>query len=224
MGTTIRILLIDDHALVRAGLRRIIEDEPGFSVVGEAGSAEEGVRLAMERRPDLTILDLSLPDQSGLELLPRLRQALPRRPVLVVSMHRRTDDIVGAFQAGASGYVTKEAAADNLIAGIRDVLAGEAYIDPTVSQSVLSRLLRGEGRQAPDAADKAGLTPREQEVMRLIAEGLSTKAIAGRLGVSSKTVDSHRANIMRKLALDTTVDIVRWAVRLGLIDVSDWTA
>ncbi|WP_428563479.1 MAG: response regulator [Solidesulfovibrio sp. DCME] len=222
MNKTCRVLLIDDHTLFREGLRRIIQGETGLVVVAEAGTAGEGERLALARKPDLIVLDISLPDESGLELVPRLRRDLPRARLLVVSMHSRTEHIVTAFQAGAHGYVTKEAVSENLIAGIHEVLAGECYLDPAISQGVLARLLRGEHESKP--VDPAGglLTPREREVMRLIAEGHQAKVIAERLGVSPKTVDSHRANIMRKCNLDNTVDIVRQAARLGLIDVDAW--
>jgi DNA-binding NarL/FixJ family response regulator len=222
MAKTARILLIDDHALLREGLRRIIQDEAGLVVVAEAGSAGEGLKLALAHQPDLVVLDLSLPDQSGLDLLPRLRQELPRVRLLVVSMHRRTESIVAAFEAGATGYVTKESVPENLIEGIRNVLAGESYLDTSVSKEVLSRLLEGKRDEKVIGNGNGHLTPREQEVVRLIAEGLPVKGIAERLGVSPKTVESHRSNVMRKLGLETTVDIVRCAARLHLIDLDTW--
>lgn len=209
MAKTVRILLIDDHPLLREGLRRIIQDEEDLVIVAEAGSAGEGLKLALAHQPDLVILDLSLPDQSGLDLLPRLRQELSRVHLLVVSMHRRTENIMAAFEAGATGYVTKESAPANLIKGIRNVLAGESYLDASVSKEVLSRLLEGKRDEKVLGNGNVRLTPREQEVMRLIAEGLPVKGIAERLGVSPKTVESHRSNVMRKLGLETTVDIVR---------------
>lgn len=223
MAKTVRILLIDDHALFRNGLRRIIQDEDGFAVVAEAGSAGEGLQQALAHEPDLVILDLSLPDIHGLDLLPQLRREVPRSRQLVVSMHRRPDHIVAAFEAGANGYVTKDSVPEILIVGIRTVLAGEPYLDPTVSKDVLSRLLRGKREETTVDPATNILTRREKEVIRLIAEGLPVKAIAERLCVSPKTVESHRTSIMRKFGLETTVDIVRCAARLRLIDLDDWT-
>lgn len=217
-----RILLVDDHPLFREGLKHLIQQASDLSVAAEAGSAAEALRLLATANPDLVILDISLPDKSGLELLPELRKKKPRLPVLMVSMHHKSEHIVRAFQAGALGYVTKESALENLVAGIRSVLAGEFYLDPSMSQDVLKKLLEAEHTQSMVDAKYGTLTQREQEVMRLIAEGLSTRAIAERLFISPKTVDNHRANTMRKLGLENTVGIVRCAARLGLLDLEEW--
>lgn len=217
-----RILLVDDHPLFREGLKHLIQHAPDLSVSAEAGTAAEAMRLVKTACPDLVILDISLPDKSGLELLPELRKRNPRLPVLMVSMHHKSEHVVRAFQAGAIGYVTKESALENLVAGIRSALAGEFYLDPSMSQDVLKKLLEAEHSQTKVDAKYGSLTKREQEVMRLIAEGLSARTIAERLFISPKTVDNHRANIMRKLGLNNTVDIVRCAARLGLFDLDEW--
>lgn len=219
-----RILLVDDHVLFREGLRRILQEASNLSIVAEAGTAAEGLALARKHKPDVVLLDISLPDKSGLDLLPQLRDMLPRVSLIVVSMHRRYEDIVRAFQAGAKGYVSKDSASDSLLAAIHDVLRGEIFLDPSVSKDVLARLLVKSDGELPTDSPYGLLTTREQEVMRLIAEGCSIKAIAGRLCISSKTVDCHRANIMRKLALESTVDIIRYAARLRLIDLDTWKA
>lgn len=217
-----RILLVDDHPLFREGLKHLIQRAPDLSVAAEAGTAADGLRLAAETSPDLIILDISLPDRSGLALLPELRKKFPRLPVLMVSMHHKSEHIVRAFQAGAVGYVTKESALENLVDGIRSALAGEFYLDPSMSQDVLKKLLEAERNQTMVDAKYGSLSQREQEIMRLIAEGLSARDIAERLYISPKTVDNHRANIMRKLGLENIVDIVRCAARLGLLDLEEW--
>ncbi|WP_254845271.1 response regulator transcription factor [Desulfovibrio sp. DV] len=140
----------------------------------------------------------------------------------MVSMHHKSEHVVRAFQAGAIGYVTKESALENLVEGIRSALAGEFYLDPSMSQDVLKKLLEAEHNQSMVDAKYGTLSQREQEIMRLLAEGLSARAIAERLYISPKTVDNHRANIMRKLGLANTVDIVRCAARLGLLDLEEW--
>ncbi|OLN29440.1 DNA-binding response regulator, LuxR family [Desulfovibrio sp. DV] len=142
--------------------------------------------------------------------------------MLMVSMHHKSEHVVRAFQAGAIGYVTKESALENLVEGIRSALAGEFYLDPSMSQDVLKKLLEAEHNQSMVDAKYGTLSQREQEIMRLLAEGLSARAIAERLYISPKTVDNHRANIMRKLGLANTVDIVRCAARLGLLDLEEW--
>lgn len=219
-----RILLVDDHALFRDGIRRILDDVPGLSVVAEAGCAAEGLSLAREQAPDLVLLDISLPDQSGLDLLQQLREVLPKGKLLVLSMHRRPENIVRSFKAGANGYVPKDSALGNLLTGINSVLGGDVYLDPSISQDVLSILFDSKQQSIFVDAQYSRLTHREQEVIRLIAEGRSAKSIGEQLGISPKTVDCHRANIMRKLALESTVDIIRYAARLRLIDLTSWRA
>lgn len=217
------VLIVDDHPLFRDGLKALIERKPGFVVVGEAGTAREGLELAVELKPELAVVDISLPDRSGIELTRSIRGKLPQTRVLIVSMHSRIQYITEALQAGANGYVVKESAADRLIQGLEAVSRGEYFLDSSLSHSVVKRLV-DMPEQEMRISDKSygSLTAREQQVLRMVAEGRSTKDIAADLFISPKTVDNHRANIMEKLNLHNTIDLVRYAAKLGLIDIDLW--
>jgi len=216
------IVIIDDHPLFREGLKTIIARNQSFEVVGEAGNGREGLKLATELKPDLVILDISLPDKNGIDLARTMREKLDAK-IMIVSMHAKIDYITRAFQAGATGYVVKESATERLLLGLDAVSRGEYFLDSAISHQVVSRLMEFPEKEAKitDGAYRA-LTPREQEVMRLIAEEYSSKEIAEKLFISPKTVENHRANIMTKLDLHSTLELIRYAARLGLIDVELW--
>ena len=218
-----RIIIIDDHPLFREGLKSIIARSSWYEVVGEAGNGCDGIQLGGKLKPDIALVDIALPDQSGLELIRDMLKSSPRTRILIVSVHSNIDYIVKAFQSGAFGYIVKVSAADKLLEGIEHVLKGDYYMDTAVSQQVVKRLaglvaaekiVTGSGYDA--------LTPREQEVMVLLAEGLSTQQVADKLFISPKTVENHRTNIMRKLGLHSTLELVRYAAKLGIIDIDSW--
>ncbi len=222
MSTPKRILIVDDHPLYRDGLRARLCARPEFTVVGEAGSCAEGLRMTRELAPDLAVVDISLPDGSGIELTREMRAARPGMPVLIVSMHAKLDFIAAAFQAGASGYMSKESGGEGILQAIGTVLNGGQYLDGSLSPTVLRRLSDISGRKAKTMdASYGSLSQREQQVMRLLAEGLTPDEIAAKLFVSRKTVLNHRYAIMTKLGIKSPMAFVRHAARLGLIDMDD---
>jgi DNA-binding NarL/FixJ family response regulator len=217
------LIIIDDHPLFREGLKTIIGRDPRFKVVGEAGTGHEGLAMVKKLNPDLVIVDISLPDQSGIELARELRERVPETKIMIVSMHSKIDYIAEAFQAGATGYVVKESASERLIQALECVAKGDYFLDSSVSHSVVENLMKSPLKAAKITdSDYATLTPREQEVMRQLAEGLSSKEVAEKLFISPKTVENHRANIMSKLGLHSTIELIRYAAKLGLIDVDLW--
>lgn len=220
MSDPCRILLVDDHSLFREGLRAILGSRPHFAVVGEAGTVAEAVRLAETLAPDVILLDISLPDGNGLEVLRRLEEEGRRPRVLVVSMHARLDGIAESFRAGALGYIVKDSGAEQLLQGLAAVWRGERYLDSAVAPEVLLRLDAYAVRRSQGQDPAYGsLTRREQQVLRLLAEGRSVADIAAALFISRKTVENHRANICGKLNLKNLAELVHYAARLGLIEI-----
>jgi len=218
-----RVLIIDDHPLFREGLKSIIAGDRHFVVAGEAGNARDGFALATKIKPDVALVDISLPDESGMQLTRRIRATLPETRVMIISMHSKIDYIVEAFQSGATGYVVKESAAGRLVQGLHAVTQGEYFLDSSISHEVVTRLMKSPVREARVSdSDYGRLTPREQEIMRMLAEGLSKAEIADRLCISIKTVENHRSNIMKKLELNSPMELVRYAAKLGLIDIDLW--
>ncbi|MFO7708773.1 MAG: response regulator transcription factor [Desulfobacterales bacterium] len=217
------LLIVDDHALFREGLKAIICRHPAYEVVGEAGRGDEALQLAKSLRPHLVSVDISLPDQSGIELTLQLRKSLPKTLVMIVTMHSKVDYIVNAFQAGATGFVTKESAPERLLQAIEVVLKGEYFMDSAVSQKVVRKLagLTADQRSLRDPGYEA-LTAREQEILTLLAEGQTLKTIGERLFISPKTVENHRTSIMRKLGVHSTFELIRYAAKVGIIDVDRW--
>jgi DNA-binding NarL/FixJ family response regulator len=217
------ILIVDDHPLVREGLKSILKPAPEYEVVGQAGKARDAIQMIKKLKPDLVLLDISLPDKSGLELCREIRTISSPTRILIVSMHSKVDYIVKAFQAGATGYMTKESATEKLLQGVAQVLNGEYFMDGSVSHRVVEELLKTPEKEMriTDAGYET-LTSREQEVMVLLAEGNSAKEAAVKLFISPKTVENHRTNILNKLGLHSTLELVRYGARLGLVDVDLW--
>jgi two-component system response regulator NreC len=202
----ISVLLVDDHALVRRGFRRMLEDDPDISVVGEASDGEEAVRLAIDLRPGVTVMDCALPEFSGIEATRRIRGALPDARILMLSMHSEETLIRQAMDAGARGYILKNAMDLDLIAAVRSVSEGKIVLDPKISKQ---SSLKGERA--------GGLTPRELEILEHIVAGKSNKEIAVDLKLSANTVAVHRANIMDALGMHKTAELVVYAIRHGLV-------
>ncbi|MGO9087056.1 MAG: response regulator [Terriglobales bacterium] len=208
MEKKITVLLVDDHSLVRRGFRRMLEDESDMQVVGEAGDGKEAIRLAKELQPQVVVMDCALPGMNGLEATREILEELPDTAVLMLSMHTESTWVRQAIEAGARGYVLKNALDLELGAAIRKVAAGETVLDPQVEQR---EVLRGERSNA--------LTPRELEVLQMIVDGKSNKEIAVALELSANTVAVHRANIMNTLGIHKTAELVVYAIRNGLVNV-----
>ncbi len=217
------ILLIDDHNLFREGLKTIIRRDSQFTVVAEAKNADEGVRAALRARPDIVLLDISLPGRSGIDVAREIRGKLPETLIIIVSMFSRPDLVMEAVEAGARGYVTKGSTPETLLQGIRSVAEGQFYLDGAASQELITALENKGSKGRTVINNEYGqLSSREQEVLRMIAEGVPARDIAERLFISVKTVENHRTNILHKLGLKSTVDLVKYAARIGLIDVETW--
>jgi len=206
-----RILLADDHLIVRQGLKALLEAE-GFAVVAEVGDGAEAVRVARERCPDIAVVDLMMPLLNGLEAARQILQACPRAKAILLTMHTGDQYVLEALRAGIKGYVVKTQAAADLVRAISDVQKGMAYLSPGISQTVVQAYLT-KSDIPPDP-----LTPREREVLRLVAEGKTNKDVAKLLGISQKTAESHRTRILEKLGIHETASLVRYAVRRGLIE------
>jgi two-component system, NarL family, response regulator NreC len=212
----IRLVIIDDHQLVRSGLRRLLENQEDMTVEDEAGTAYDAVRLARLHKPDVILLDVVMPGGSGLEAIPEIRVAAPDARVLTLSMQDDPSYVRQAFAAGASGYVLKEAADDELLAAVREVAEGGRYVDPQLG----ARLAAADAATAADA-DADPLSDREREVLRLLALGHTNQEIAQMLYLSVRTAETHRARIMQKLGLTTRAELVRYALDHGLLAEGD---
>lgn len=210
--TPARIVLADDHTLVRAGVCKLIESMPAFQVVGQADNGRQVLELAEQLQPDLVLMDLSMPGLTGLEATTRLRKAWPRIRVLILSMHQSGEYVRQALRNGAVGYLLKDAAPQELEQALHTVLRGATYLSPAIAN--FSPATAAPLQASPPTGQ---LTPRQTEVLRLVAQGLSSKDIARALDVSTKTVDTHRTSLMNQLDIHEVTGLVRYAIRTGLI-------
>lgn len=209
----IRVLIADDHALVREGIRHVLDAEPGITVVAEAANGRDAVSLAIEHHPDVVVLDITMPEESGLKAAARLRDALPSARVLLLSMHDQAEYVREGMRVGVSGYILKDSAGEELRMAIRTVHSGGNFFSP----AVVKRL---SAAPAPDTSSAASLleslTPRERDVLEGVSRGLTNKAIAGELGISRRTVEAHRESLMRKLDIHNVAGLTRFALDTGL--------
>ena len=211
-----RILLADDHGIVRRGLKSLLESQPGLEVVGEAADGLEALRLCGELSPDLLIIDISMPLMNGIEVASRAQKLEPAPAVIILSMHADESYIMRALGAGARGYLVKDATDEDLLPAVRAVAAGKPFFSPTVAAVLMEDYVRQlRARGLSDSYDL--LTDREREILQLLAEGRSNKEVASLLDVGLSTVETHRANLMQKLNLHNTAEIVLYAVRKGII-------
>ncbi len=218
-----RIFVIDAHPLFREGIKTIIERDKRFEWAGEAGNAHDGLRWCKSLKPDLVTTDLSLPDGDGFQMTRNIRTHLPDTLVLIISVHCKTDCVAQALQAGATGYLVKDSPPNNVISAIESLFKGDYYVDNAVIIEFAEDLLNSADREDPFQYRASGrLTPREVEVMRLLAEGLPRKEIAEKLYISPKTVENHASKIMSKLSIHNTFELIRCAARLGVVDVDSW--
>jgi len=213
-----RIVLADDHHLVRAGIRALLEALPGVQVVAEAGDGHEALRRLLELKPDVALVDIGMPGLNGLEIVARVARDAPTVRLVILSMHGDPAHVAQALRAGARGYLLKDSAAEELSIALHAVLGGEIYLSPRVSRHVVEGFLARDTPAESDSAEPgAALTPRQREILQLVAEGRSTKEIAQLLGLSAKTVETHRSQIMERLGIHDLAGLVRYAVRTGLV-------
>ena len=207
------MLLADDHALVRAGMRSLLRDIEGVEVVGEAADGAEALALAARERPDAVLLDIAMKGMGGLEAAARFRELHPGVKVIILSMHASEEYVLQALRAGAAAYLIKDSATAELELALKSVIRGETYLSPAISRQVVEGYVQRMGAGSPEDP----LTPRQREVLKGIAEGRSTKRIAADLGLSVKTVETHRAQIMERLGIRDVAGLVRYAMRTGLV-------
>lgn len=214
----IKVMVVDDHAIVRAGVRLLLESQEDLEVVGEAMDGRQAVEMVRDLKPDVVLMDVAMPGMNGLEATQRIKESFPKVQVLALTMHEDERYFFQILQLGASGYVVKGASPADLLAAVRAVAQGQAYLHPFVAKQLLDDYLkRVEAGEEKDSYD--GLSEREREVLRLIAEGKTSRAIADELVLSVNTVERHRSNIMGKLSLHSRVELIKYAIRKGLIAV-----
>ena len=216
MNEKVRIVLVEDHTILREGLRALLSADPKFEIVGEAADGREAVRRVEKLGPDLVMMDLSMPRMTGMDAIREIKKRHPATKIIALTVHKAEEYLRTTLQAGADGYVLKDATHVELMLAIQNVLKGKTYLSPSVSEKVIEGYL--EGRENQMTSPKLGLlSPREREVLKLIAEGYKNKEIAGDLFISLKTVEKHRANLMKKLDLHNAAALTTFAIEQGLV-------
>ena len=217
---SVKVLLADDHPVVRGGMRNFLEKEADFSVIGEAEDGLQAVQLAENLRPDIIVLDMMMPLLNGLEVLRQLAKRLPKTRIIILSMQSADPYVTQALKEGAAGYVLKDSAPDELVKAIRQVHGGQKYLSPQLNERLINRFIQKVDNDTLDPL--APLTDREREVLQMTAEGLTSIEIGEHLSLSPRTVESHRQSIMNKLAIDNHVDLIRFAIKHGILPLDDW--
>ncbi|MBK8029109.1 MAG: response regulator transcription factor [Chloroflexi bacterium] len=218
MSDSTTILLADDHAILRSGLRLLVESQPDFKVVGEAGTGKEAIAKARELQPNLILLDLNMPELDGLDALPAIRKEAPDSRILILTMHDDVSYLQEALRTGASGYILKKAVDSDLITALRTVLRGETYVHSAMTQKLLQKIDQQAAKPAPEADPWATLSDRERDVLRLVALGYTNAEIASELFLSVKTVETYRTRGMEKLNFQTRAQLVKAALEKGLLE------
>lgn len=218
---TIRVLIVDDHEIVRSGMKMMLENESQLELIGECENGQQAIEKAQMLQPDVIIMDITMPEMNGIEATRQIKEKMPDIAVLAMTVHEDSDYFFEMLKAGASGYVPKRVASDELLRAIEVVANGHVFLEPGVATNLVTDYLERVNSD-DDARDRYdGLTPREQEVLTLIAEDFTNQAIANKLGISVKTVERHRENLMRKLDLHSRTALVKYAIRKGLINLED---
>ncbi len=219
MTTPIRLVLVDDHVIVREGLRHVLEESPEFQIIGEGATAAAAIALAAEHKPDVLVLDISMPGGSGLHAVPEILERAPNTRILMLSVHDDSEYILESVRAGAHGYCRKDSAPDELRRAIKTVFEGNTYFSALVAQRVAQALREGKSAQDVAPAPPPGtevLSPREREVLRFIAQGRANKEIGAQLGISTRTVEAHRQALMKKLGIHTVAGLTRYCLEHGI--------
>ncbi len=214
---TTRLLLVDDHAVVRSGMRMLLESQADVEIVGEAGTGREALTLIEQLQPDIVLMDIGLPDMTGIEVTRLVKQQWPKVAVVALTIHEDAEYFFKMLQVGVNGYVPKRAAPEELLTALQTAIAGDVYLYPSLAKLLVKDYLAGERETTSKLLD--GLTEREHEVLTELAEGASNDEIAAKLGISSKTVNRHRENLMRKLNLHSRAELVKYAIRKGIIQI-----
>ncbi len=216
MDKKIRIFLVEDHTILREGLRALLTADPNFEIIGEAADGREAVRFVEKQVPDLILMDLSMPRMTGMDAIREIKKRYPATKIIALTVHKTEEYLRTTLQAGADGYVLKDATHEELMLAIQNVLKGKTYLSPGVSGKVIEGYLEGKESQIPSST-LGLLSPREREVLKLIAEGYKNKEIAADLCISLKTVEKHRANLMKKLDLHNAAALTAYAIEQGLV-------
>jgi DNA-binding NarL/FixJ family response regulator len=222
MTKPVRIIIVDDHALVRAGFVSLLKNLSGIQIVAEAGEGYEALRLIEEKKPDIVLLDISMPGLNGIEVAYRISKEFPEVRTIMLSMHMNEEYVLQAMHVGAAGYIMKDSTSEELEIAIKTVAGGKRYLSPPVSQKVIEDYLKQplrRGRVATKPGVYERLTSRQREVVQLIAEGYTTREIAKKLNVSVKTIDAHRTQIMDRLNIHDIASLVRYAIRMGIVNL-----